>query len=313
MLASVFMFAFSTCWNSQRHTDGRAMLDEVRALGFDHAELGHATRVSLLDGIQKAVAAGEIKISSLHNFCPLPLGVNGPAPDYYLPSSSSSRERQNAVRHTLRTIDCAAALGAKIVVLHCGMVPMRNYTMKLLALYAKTGADTPKFQRGREKALALRAKRRQKCFDNVLSVLDAVVPRAKEMGVRLGLETRLGVEEIPNEDETAEMIAKYGVDAVGYWHDVGHAQIKEQFGLLRHETVLERFRGKTLGMHLQDFAPPARDHMAPGQGTFDFARLAPFVTGDMVLAWEIHREWKAEQIVDGAKRAHELLRPTVKA
>lgn len=289
------------------------MVDEVRSLGFEYAELGHATRLSLLDGVQKAVAAGEIKISSLHNFCPLPLGLNGPAPDYYLPSSSSSGERQNAIRHTLRTIDCAAAFGAKCVVMHCGMVEMRNYTMKLMMLLMKDAADTPKFARLREKAIALRAKRRPKCFENLLTVLDAVVPRAKEMGVRLGLETRLGIEEIPNEEETVELIAKYGTDAVGYWHDVGHAEIKEKFGMLRHEWILEKFRGKTLGMHLQDFAAPIRDHVAPGQGTFDFARLAPFVTDDMVLAWEIHREWTAEQVVAGAKRAHELLRPVVNA
>src|SRR2546425_1440550 len=114
------MFAFSTCWNSKRHTDGRAMLAEVRALGFEYAELGHATRMSLVDGIRSAVSAGEIKISSLHNFCPLPLGVNGPAPDYYLPSSHKEREREMAVRHTLRTIDFAASLGARAVVLHLG-------------------------------------------------------------------------------------------------------------------------------------------------------------------------------------------------
>lgn len=310
-MAFVFMFAFSTCWNSQRNTDGRAMLAEVRALGFEYAELGHATRLSLLDGIQKAVAAGEIRIASLHNFCPLPLGLNGPAPDYYMPSSMSVRERQNAVRHTTRTIDCAAALGAKCVVMHCGMVGMRGYTMKLLDVFAKKGASHPKFQRVREKALAVRAKKRQKYLDNVAGVLDLLVPRAKEMGIKLGLETRLGVEEIPDADETAELLAKFDADTVGYWHDVGHAQMKEQFGLTTHETLLERFRGRTFGMHLQDFIPPAGDHVAPGQGTFDFGRLAPFVTGDMVLAWEIHREWSAEQIVAGAKPVHEKLHPVV--
>ena len=93
------------------------MVNEVRTLGFEYAELGHGTRLSLLDGVLQAVAAGEIKISSLHNFCPLPLGVMGSAPDYYLPSSWDENERQSAVRHTLRTIDCATTLGAKVVVL----------------------------------------------------------------------------------------------------------------------------------------------------------------------------------------------------
>ena len=63
------------------------MLNEVRALGFEYAELSHGTRLTLLEGAQQAVAAGEIKICSVHNFCPLPLGVMHAAPDYYLPSS----------------------------------------------------------------------------------------------------------------------------------------------------------------------------------------------------------------------------------
>ena len=54
------MFAFSTCWNSERHIDGRAMLNEIRELGFEYAELSHGIRLSLVDGIQKAVQAGEI-------------------------------------------------------------------------------------------------------------------------------------------------------------------------------------------------------------------------------------------------------------
>src|SRR5512137_1619954 len=130
------MFTFSTCWNSKRHTDGRAMLAEVRALGFEYAELGHATSLTLVDGIRAAVAAGEIKICSLHNFCPLPVGLRGPSPDHYRPSALDETERRLAVRHTLRTIEFAGSLGAKIVVLHLGSVDMRNYTDQLIQLLA---------------------------------------------------------------------------------------------------------------------------------------------------------------------------------
>jgi sugar phosphate isomerase/epimerase len=302
------MFAFSTCWNSQRHTDGRAMLHEIRELGFEYAELGHGTRLSLVDGIQQAVAAGEIKISSLHNFCPLPVGVMGPAPDYYLPSTKDDRERACAVRHTLRTIDCAASLGARAVVLHLGLVAMRNYTMRLLELIEDGQQATPKFERLRNKALVIRAKKRQKFLDQVYRTLDEIVPRVKEMKVKLGIETRFGIEEIPDADEADEIITRYGADVINYWHDVGHAQVKENLGLLTHETLLERFRGRTAGFHLQDIAPPAHDHLPPGLGTFDFARLAPFTTDDMVFAWEIHHHWTAEKIKDGVHRVHELLR-----
>ena len=46
------------------------MLREIRELGFEHVELSHGTRISLLPGILEAVDAGEIRVSSLHNFCP---------------------------------------------------------------------------------------------------------------------------------------------------------------------------------------------------------------------------------------------------
>ena len=283
------------------------MLAEIRALGFEYAELGHATRLSLLDGIQRAVTAGEIKISSVHNFCPLPLAVNGPAPDYYLPSSSREREQELVLRHTLRTIDCAASLGARVVVLHLGRVPMRNRTARLVELFADGQAGTPRFERKRARALRVRERRRQKPFDRVCRLLDRMVPRAQEAGVKLGFETRLGLEEIPNEDETEELLRRYGADVAGYWFDNAHAQIKENLGLLRLETVLERFRGRTLGMHLQDFTPPVFDHLPPGAGKFEFQRLTPFVTNDMIATWEIHGEWDAQQIAAGTSRVHALL------
>ncbi len=285
------------------------MLLEVRELGFDYAELGHGTRLSLVDGIQQAVTAGEMKISSLHNFCPLPVGVMGPAPDYYLPSAKDDRERQCAVRHTLRTIDCAASLGARAVVLHLGLVAMRNYTMGLLGLIEDGKREAPKFERLRRKALAVREKKRQKFLDQVYRTLDEIVPRAKEMKIKLGIETRFGIEEIPDADESEAIIGRYGADVVNYWHDVGHAEVKEALGLATHETWLDRFRGRTAGFHLQDVAPPAHDHLPPGMGAFDFARLAPYAAAEMVFAWEIHHHWTAEQIRDAVARVHrELLR-----
>lgn len=308
-----FMFAFSTCWNSHRHTDGREMLLEIRALGFEYAELGHGIRISLFDGILKAVSAGEIKISSLHNFCPLPIGVMGPAPDYYLPSSLRETERALAVRHTLRTIECAASVGAKAVVMHLGLVAMRFYTMKLLQLCSEGRIDTPKFQRIRAKALAVRDKKRQKYLDQVIRTLDAVLPRAKELGVTVGIETRFGIEEIPNEQETADLLQRFESTGLTYWHDVAHALIKEQLGLLRTEDILERFRGRTAGIHLQDFLPPVGDHLPPGQGSFNFERLKPFVQPETVLAWELHPRTSREMVVASVPRVHQLLAPQVSA
>ena len=77
------MYSFSTCWNSHRHTDGRAMLEEIRDLGFEYAELSHGIRLSLVPGIIDAHKAGVIKISTLHNFCPLPIGCKHANPNVF--------------------------------------------------------------------------------------------------------------------------------------------------------------------------------------------------------------------------------------
>ena len=112
------MYSFSTCWNSHRHTDGRAMLREIRDLGFEYAELSHGTRISLLPGILEAVDAGEMKISSLHNFCPLPMGVNHAAPNLYQFSAESDRERESALSTRSRPSNSPRASKRPLVVLH---------------------------------------------------------------------------------------------------------------------------------------------------------------------------------------------------
>src|ERR1019366_9526733 len=111
-------------WNSHRHVDGRAMLREIRELGFDYAELSHGTRVSLMPGILDAVDAGEIKISSVHNFCPLPMGVNRAAPNLYQFSDERPRQRELAEHYTLKTLEFAARVQAPVVVLHLGSIEM---------------------------------------------------------------------------------------------------------------------------------------------------------------------------------------------
>src|SRR6516162_101216 len=121
------MYSFSTCWNSHRHTDGREMLREIRDLGFDYAELSHGTRISLMPGILDAVQAGEMRISSLHNFCPLPMGVDHAAPNLYQFSAERPRERELALRHTLKTLEFASRVKAPAVVLHLGSIDMKNY------------------------------------------------------------------------------------------------------------------------------------------------------------------------------------------
>ena len=150
------MYSFSTCWNSGRHTDGRAMLREIRDLGFEYAELSHGIRLSLLPGILDAVSAGEIKISTLHNFCPLPVGVDKPSPNLYEFSSERTRERELALKYTFKTFECAKRVNAQLVVLHLGSMNLKDYGGKLEAMLERGEKDSPKYAKLLAEAIAKR-------------------------------------------------------------------------------------------------------------------------------------------------------------
>ena len=98
------------------------MLRELADLGFDHVELSHGTRVTLVPGIIKGVEEGMIKVASLHNFCPLPVGVMGAAPNLYELSAISRKERVLWFHNTLKTLDFAERMNCQRVVLHSGRV-----------------------------------------------------------------------------------------------------------------------------------------------------------------------------------------------
>src|SRR5216117_2063810 len=148
------MIAFSTCWNSGRHNAGDKMLREIKGkLGFELIELGHGIRISLMPGIQKMFDAGEVRFSSLHNFCPLPVEVLAASPDCYQFSTIFPKERERAIKQTFQTIDFAVRLGAPFVVLHLGEVRIGSVTDSLIALAKEGKLFSPEYVRKKVRAV----------------------------------------------------------------------------------------------------------------------------------------------------------------
>jgi sugar phosphate isomerase/epimerase len=280
------MFSFSTCWNSHRHSDGRAMLREIRALGFDYAELSHGTRISLMPGILEAVDAGEIKISSLHNFCPLPLGVNDSAPNLYQFSADRDRDRELAFKHTLKTIEFAGRVKAPAIVLHVGSIEMKNYTDKLLDMVARGEKETPKYKKLCAELAKSREAKKEKFFARTKEMLKEILPEAEKRGIILGVENRQSLEELPIEADFEPLFRDITSPNLVYWHDTGHAQIKENLGFIRHAAHLGSLSHRLAGLHIHDVQFPGRDHCAPGSGTIDFAALKPFVKPELIKVFE---------------------------
>ena len=282
------------------------MLREIQSLGFDHAELSHGIRVSLLPGILEAVESGEMKISSLHNFCPLPMGVNHAAPNLYKFSSANPRERENAWRHTLKTIETAARVQARVVVLHLGEIEMKEYTDKLVAMAQEGQKGTPKYEKLCAELLEKREEKKIEAVDLAGEMLGRLAAEAEKRGLKLGVENRAALEEIPLEDDFGFLMREFNRPGVGYWHDTGHAQIKENLGFISHAMHLESLAGRLIGFHVHDVEFPGRDHRAPGRGMIDFAALKPLVKPEHIKVFEFSQSLTEEEARQGVAHIKQL-------
>jgi sugar phosphate isomerase/epimerase len=263
------------------------MLREIRDLGFEYAELSHGVRMSLMPGIVEAVNAGEMKISSLHNFCPLPLGVNHAAPNLYEFSDERPRQRELAIKHTLKTFEFAERVAAPVVVLHLGSMDLKDYTGKLTEMLERGQRKSAKYEKLCAEVAKVREAKKEPFIANLYDTLRKLLPEAEKRGLKLGCENRQALEEIPIESDFQFFFRDFDSPNICYWHDCGHAQIKENLGFIHHALHLETFASRLAGFHVHDVIYPAGDHAAPGTGTIDFAKLKPFVKREHIKVFEL--------------------------
>jgi sugar phosphate isomerase/epimerase len=277
--------AFSTCWNSARHQRGEEMLQEIVDLGFRAVELSHGIRLSLLEGIARSLSANAVEVTSLHNFCPLPVDIMQAAPDCFQCTSHRPIERARALRHTLETIDWAAKLEAKRVVLHLGSVPMSKMSRRLLDHLQHGKISDRKYVSWKEKAVRKRAK--LDYYARVADWLAKTVGHAKQSGILLGIENRIGIDTFPSEQEFRRLFQDFDTTVLGYWHDFGHAQIRQHLTLLNHREWFVEMLPHLIGCHVHDVKPPDRDHQVLFGGELPFTELIPLVPAAVPLVWEL--------------------------
>jgi sugar phosphate isomerase/epimerase len=275
------------------------MLKEIRDLGFEYAELSHGIRISLLPGVIEAVDAKEIKISTLHNFCPLPIGINHAAPNIFKFTSQDRRERENALRHSLKTIETAERVGAKLVVLHMGAVEMKDYTDKLLEMVERKEKGTPKYEKICSEVMEKREAKKEKFQEVAHEMLKTLEPHAARRGIKLGIENREALEEIPFESDFTFFFHEFPGETVRYWHDCGHAQIKHNLGFIDHAMHLETMAEWLYGFHVHDVRFPGQDHCPPGTGMIEWTALAPFVKQEHIKVLELAPGIPPEDVLTG--------------
>lgn len=283
------------------------MIREMVDLGFEKVELSHGVKISLVPGIIKAFEEKIVRFSTLHNFCPLPAGVTTAAPNLYQPTSKYANERTSWLKNTQRTLDFAAKVEAPIVVLHCGSLTwiFRNPAGKLAKTITAAKllpelTNNPSFQRLKEKTLAELRIKKAVFWENLIASLHAIAPYAKERGIKLALENREDYCELPLDCEFDDLFERTGYPEVfGYWHDTGHAELKQRACLTSQKELLQANSARHLGWHLHDVSAEGRDHQCPGTGSVDWSAIRPYARPkDQALVLELSPRLKTEQVLE---------------
>ncbi len=269
-------FALSTRWNAQRHADGGDMIREILDMGFDRIELGYDLRQELVPGVRAMAEQKPGLIETVHNFCPVPIGILRGHPELWTLADRRPEIRRMAINHTRQTIRFASEVGASAVVLHAGNVKMRRYTSRLIQLLEDGNPRANKYERLKMKLQIKRERKAKKQLDALYDGLSQLLPVLEETHMRLGIENLPSWESFPTEVEMLQLLETFKSPGLGYWHDIGHGQVRQNLGFINSERWLERLQPWLVGMHIHDVAPPAFDHLAPPRGKVDFSILKPF-------------------------------------
>ena len=313
-------------WAKGRFNSMWQFVAKARKLGFTHIEANASISPQGLDELTKA----SVSISSIHSPCPAVSSSKGtPAANLSL-SSLDKGEREEAVSFAKKTIDLASTMGAKAVVLHMGEVPIDvSLQDKLYQLYNAERTQIKEYSQIKDELIHQRASQAPPYLEAARKSLQELSQYSQQQGIMLGLETRFYFHEIPNIDEMEILLNdpcysepfalcysepslfviaseakqfrlaqdKLREESVGYWHDVGHAEVNQRLGFTPHEEWLSRFSHRMIGVHLHDVIGIS-DHRPPGKGNVNWGMVAKYLPREAIRTCEI-AEWNEEEEIQG--------------
>jgi sugar phosphate isomerase/epimerase len=276
-------------WAQQDRFTGEGFLDFLRIArdaGYEAIEPSHSTPVE------------HLKLLAKHPLLAVP-SIHAPAPrerhgarwvmDYSL-TAADPEERRLAIEFHCQTIDFAAELGARYVVVHLGDTERSPSAAerKVRQLYLAGRRDDDEMAEARREAQRYRADRSPLYLERARESLAKLVEHAVARGVGIGIENRLHFFEAPDPVEAARLMAPYPKQVVGYWHDVGHAEVLHRLGLIERTAWFRHCGDRVVGMHLHDVNDIV-DHRAPGNGDVDWSLILPYLAGETARTLEINQ------------------------
>ena len=258
-------FLLSTMYAQQpRFEDGALFAEFAMDAGFDGIEISHSTPEQKIRAIS---AAPNAYIGSVHQPAPFRMVDGKPNSNLNL-AAVNEDERKLAVDQTLDSIRLAAELHARAVVVHLGHLAGRSSAWgadrrtRLLMVEGKPFTDAS------DRALRARRADAAPFLRAARHTLEELVEVASPLGITLGLESRLNLPEVPLPDELPALVEGFTADEVGYWHDVGHAEVLSRLGYIGTFDWFDQPGVTCVGAHVHDVTG-ITDHRAPGVGDVD--------------------------------------------
>ncbi|MBN1318724.1 MAG: sugar phosphate isomerase/epimerase [Anaerolineales bacterium] len=291
--------ALSTMWAVGRFPNLIDFFEAGKKLGFGRFELNHSVNSAMLDGISL-----DGMIASIHEPCPADISTKELKQRNWLISAPDEENRRQGVLATRRSIDLAHELGARVVIVHPGQVDIDpSLESTLVSLYHAGKFNQPEYIQAKEKLVTKRGAQAETNLRSVRRSLGELANYAAQWGIRLGLENRFHYQEIPLPDELDQLLDLDHGEIVGYWHDIGHAQVLEHLGFNTHEEWLRRFagpHGRVLGVHLHD-VKGITDHLAVGLGRVDWDMVARYLPDSALRTCEFHSSNSPQEVAAGLK------------
>jgi sugar phosphate isomerase/epimerase len=291
-----FEIALSTVWAIGRFPSLPDFFKAGIELGFARFELGYTIDSAMLDGLSL-----DGMIASVHEPCPADVTAAELKRRNWLISALDEEERRQGMAATRRSVELAHRLGAQAVIVHAGQVDMDpTLESTLINLYRAGKSAQPEYAGAREQFVAARAAQAEANMRSVRRSLIELAEVADRLGVRLGLENRFHIYEIPLPDELDDLLDLGCGEVIGYWHDVGHAQVLQHLGFGTQEAWLRRFSSRMIGVHLHDVVG-LKDHLAAGLGQVDWDMVARYMPANALRTCEFQSFNSPQEVAAGLK------------
>ncbi len=276
--------------------DMHQFVHETLALGYDAIEISHSTPTVPFD---RLLAFHGVPISSIHAPAPLVRDATERSNSSLNLAALDDDERNAAIAYTMGSIDYTKKVGGTHVIVHLGGVGNKMFSEEheLRRLHESGTTDGERVEHLRAECHRLRKEQADPWLEKARVTLRELAEHASAQGIALGIENRLHYHEIPQPAEGAILFADYTNAEVGYWHDVGHAEVQWRLGLVDKKLWLDTNGARCIGSHLHDVTGLA-DHRAPGKGDVDWTYIRDGIPASAMRVFEINQSQSPEDVAN---------------